>query len=76
MISQTFFRARENGKQIGRVAGRTYETKKSKDMKKKILELSKDFNGSLQDIEIIPMLGIARNTYYKYKRELKLAPLV
>ena len=40
-------------------------------MKKQILQLSKDFNGSLPDTELMKELGIARNTYYKYKRELR-----
>ena len=31
---------------------------------------SKDFGGSLNDVECIRMIGIARGSYYKYKREL------
>lgn len=63
--------ARLNGKQIGRQAGKKVITKKEKESKIKILELSKDFNGDNKDIDIIKMLGINRNTYYKYKRELQ-----
>ena len=51
-------------------AGQTYETKKSKACKADIRRLSRDFDGSLSDMDVIKYLGIARNSYYKYKREL------
>jgi len=63
--------ARLNGKQIGRPKGTAKETKKSKDAKQYILDYSKDFNGYLKDTDIIRMLNISRNSYYKYKAELK-----
>ena len=50
--------------------GNTYETRKSVDMKRRIRELSKDFDGTLTDTKAIEYLGIARNTYYKYKRQI------
>ena len=50
--------------------GQTYETKKSKACKADIRRLSRDFDGSLSDMDVIKYLGIARNSYYKYKREL------
>ena len=59
-------------KQIGRVAGRKVETKKSKETKEKIRKLSKDFDGSLTDKEILELLNVTRNSYYKYKREMQL----
>lgn len=62
--------ARLNGKQIGRIAGARVTTKKSIHAKAVIQKHSKDFNGSLTDKELIRLLGIARNTYYKYKQEL------
>lgn len=62
--------AKANGSQVGRAKGDTFETKKSIEMKEKIKKLSKDFNGTLKDTEIMELLGIARNTYYKYKREM------
>ena len=62
--------ARLNGKQIGRLDGRTYETNKSKKMKGMIRKMSKDFEGNMKDVEIIEVLKIARNSYYKYKREM------
>lgn len=63
--------ARAKGKQIGRATGTKVETKKAKASKERILELSKDFNGTNTDIEVMSILGLARNTYYKYKAELK-----
>lgn len=63
--------ARKNGKQIGQVRGRKLVTKKSIEMKKLIMKHSKDFNGSLNDIDCMRLTGLSRNTYYKYKRELK-----
>ncbi len=63
--------ARLNGKQIGQKPGNKLNTKKEAPAKDKILKYSKDFNGSLPDLECIKLIGISRNTYYKYKRELK-----
>ena len=40
-------------------------------MKERIRELSKDFAGSNTDAEVMAITKLARNTYYKYKRELK-----
>lgn len=63
--------ARAKGKQIGRATGTKVETKKAKECKQRIFELSKDFKGSNTDIEVMKILGIARNSYYKYKAQLK-----
>lgn len=57
-------------KQIGQKKGTKLTTKKSVEMKKLILEKSKDFNGSNNDIDCMKLTGLSRNTYYKYKREL------
>lgn len=62
--------ARINGKQIGRVRGTKVYTKKAEMSKKKIARLSKTFGGNNTDKDLIAMLGIDKNTYYKYKREL------
>lgn len=62
--------ARLKGKQIGRKAGIKLDTKKSKNTKPLIKKYSKFFDGTLKDKEVIKLLGIAPNTYYKYKREL------
>jgi len=64
-------RAQAAGKQVGRAAGAKVETKKAKAMKVKIMEMSKDFKGHNNDIEVMKITGLARGTYYKYKRELK-----
>ena len=63
--------ARLNGKQIGQPKGAKLTTKKSIEAKEVILKRSKDFNGDLSDLEVMKLTGVARGTYYKYKRELK-----
>lgn len=63
--------ARLNGKQIGQKKGNKLITKKSIESKKQIQKHSKDFNGSLSDIDCMKLTGLSRNTFYKYKRELK-----
>jgi DNA invertase Pin-like site-specific DNA recombinase len=63
--------ARLNGKQIGRKTGDKLTTKKSIASKAIILKRSKDFGGNLTDTEMMKLTGLSRNTYYKYKRELK-----
>lgn len=63
--------ARLNGKQIGAVAGKKLITKKSIVAKEQIKKYSKDFCGTLDDLEVMKLADLSRNTYYKYKRELK-----
>lgn len=63
--------ARLNGKQIGQRQGAKLTTKKSIAAKEIILRHSKDFGGTLADGEVMTLTGLARNTFYKYKRELK-----
>jgi len=63
--------AKLNGKQVGRIQGKKYATKKELAAKEIILKNSKDFNGSNTDAEVIKIAGISRNSYYKYKAELK-----
>lgn len=67
--------ARSNGKTLGRKPGAIIESKKAKKAKKLIMKHSKDFGGSLTDKEAMVLIGVSRNTYYKYKRELRLAEL-
>lgn len=62
--------ARLNGKQIGLEKGTKLTTKKSIEAKEQIKKYSKDFNGSLKDVEVMKLIGISRNSYYKYKKEL------
>ena len=63
--------AKLNGKQIGRVQGQKYTTKKELAAKEIILKNSKDFNGTNSDSEVMKIAGISRNSFYKYKKELK-----
>ena len=63
--------ARIAGKQIGRKKGVSVETRKEREAKAIIKKHSIEFGGSLSDKEVITLAKISRNTYYKYKRELK-----
>ena len=63
--------ARLEGKQIGRITGKKYTSAKEKKYKPEILRLSKDFNGTNTDAEVMAFTGLSRGSYYKYKRELK-----
>ncbi|MBQ8617042.1 MAG: recombinase family protein [Clostridia bacterium] len=62
--------ARINGKQIGQMQGAKLITQKSIRAKEEILKHSKSFGGSLNDLDCIKLAGVAKNTFYKYKREL------
>ena len=70
-ISQGMREAKKNGTQIGLSKGTSLTTKKSIDCKAIIQKHSKDCGGSLEDPEVIKLCGCSRNSYYKYKRELK-----
>lgn len=64
--------AKLNGKKVGRVKGETVTTKKNVAAKRVISKHSIDFGGTLTDKEVMQMIGaISRNSYYKYKKELK-----
>ena len=63
--------ARLNGKQIGQKQGAKLNVKKAAKAKEIILKHSKDFDGTLSDPEVIKLAGISRNSYYKYKNELR-----
>ena len=63
--------ARLNGKQVGRKSGAKVKVKKEVPAKGIIRKHSKDFGGTLTDPECIQLAKISRNTYYKYKREIK-----
>ena len=58
-------------KQIGGVSGKKLTTKKSIEKKAEILKHSVDFGGTLNDVDCMKLTGLSRNTFYKYKRELK-----
>lgn len=59
------------GKQIGGVTGKPLVVKKALPAKKLIRKYSRDFNGSLSDSECIKLIGVSRNTFYKYKGQLR-----
>lgn len=63
--------ARLHGKQIGGQTGRKLNVKKAAPAKEQIRKYSRDFNGTLNDTNCMKLIGLARNTYYKYKREMK-----
>ena len=44
--------------------------KKEAPAKEQIRRLSRSFEGNLSDLECMKLIGISRNTYYKYKREM------
>ena len=50
--------------------GTKLTTKKSIQAKEIIKKYSKDFDGTLKDIDVIKLAGISRNSYYKYKAEI------
>jgi DNA invertase Pin-like site-specific DNA recombinase len=53
--------------------GAKLTVKKAEPAKAIILKHSKDFNGQLTDKEVCTLAGISRNTFYKYKAELRAA---
>lgn len=63
--------ARLAGKQIGQQAGRKLNVKKQAMAKEIIRKHSKDFDGTLSDADVIKLAGISRNSFYKYKGELR-----
>ena len=62
--------AKLEGKHVGGVKGKKLNVKKAIVAKSKIQELSKDFDGTLNDIDLMAVVGVSRNTFYKYKREI------
>ena len=63
--------AKRDGKTLGRKPGTKLTTKKSIAAKEAILKHAKAFGGTLSDSEVQKLAGISRNSYYKYKAELK-----
>ena len=63
--------ARAAGKQIGQRQGAKLEVKKAAAAKAIIRQHSKAFGGSLSDPECMKLAGCSRNSFYKYKAELK-----
>ena len=71
-ISQGMREAKRSGVHIGLTKGTTLTTKKSIECKAIIKKHSKDFGGSLEDPDVIKLCGCSRNSYYKYKKEIKI----
>ena len=69
--SEGMRKAKQRGSRIGTEKGRILVTKKSLAVKEQIRKHCKTFGGSLSDSECMRMTGVSRNTYYKYKREIK-----
>ncbi len=64
--------ARLEGKQIGQKRGNKLKVKKATRAKEIIKKYSKTFGGDLNDEECMKLAKVSRNTYYKYKNELKM----
>ena len=69
--SEGLLTAKLNGKRVGTPKGAKLTTKKSVKAKEIIIKYSKAFNGSLEDADVIKLAEISRNTFYKYKREIR-----
>lgn len=63
--------ARGKGKQIGQQRGRKLHIKKREPAMEGIRRHSRDFDGTLTDVETLKLLNISRNTYYKYKKMMR-----
>ena len=63
--------ARLAGKQIGQKKGAKLTTKKEVAAKEVIRKHCSAFGGLLSDQETMKLAGVSKNTYYKYKREIK-----
>ena len=64
--------SKRNGNQIGLAKGTTLVTDKERKSKEIIKKHATDFGGTLSDKEVMTLCNISRNTYYKYKRAIKL----
>ena len=70
-ISEGLREAKKTGSRIGLLKGTTLTTKKEKECSALIIKHSKDFNGTLDDKDVIKLCGCSRNSFYKYKNMLK-----
>ena len=71
-ISQGMRESKKNGKKIGLSKGTTLTTEKSIKCKEIIKKHALEFGGTLSDKDVMTLCKISRNSYYKYKKELKL----
>ena len=70
-ISQGMRESKNNGIRIGLPKGTILTTAKSIKCKEIIMKHSKDFGGTLEDPDVITLCACSKNSYYKYKKELK-----
>ena len=70
-ISEGLRESRRSGKVFGMPLGAKIETRKAVECKAIIRKHSKDFGGTLEDPDVIKLCGCNRNSYYKYKKEIK-----
>ncbi|MFR4518197.1 MAG: hypothetical protein ACLT4J_14530 [Dorea sp.] len=62
--------AKLNGKQVGHRKGDGFKPRKPE--KPSVISTHcKAFGGTLDDAECMKLTGLARNTYYKYKRQIR-----
>lgn len=64
-------KAKNNGKKLGQSKGAKLITKKSIEAKNIIKKYNIDFDGEMSDKETIKLANISRNSFYKYKKELR-----
>ena len=69
--SEGIRKAQRDGKIIGRKTGTVIETAKAKAAKEIIRKHCREFGGSLNDEECRQLTGTARNSFYKYKRQIR-----
>ncbi|KIR02533.1 hypothetical protein P261_01348 [Lachnospiraceae bacterium TWA4] len=66
--------AKRKGKLVGGAGhqSKTLNIKKKEPAKEQIRQKSKTFGGAYTDKDLIKIIGIAPNTYYKYKNEIRM----
>lgn len=71
-IKEGIKQRKKSGKPVGAECHKTKTrtSKKQEERIQKIKELSKDFDGNQTDKQVIELLRMGRNTYYKYKKIL------
>lgn len=69
-IREGMLTAKLEGKPIGVQPGTKRETKKGQAVRDCIKKYSKDFGGTLKDMDVIKLAGCSNKTYYTYKKEL------
>lgn len=69
--SQGIAVAKINGKQIGRIKGKTYKTKRGDKLKANLQKHHRAFEGTMTDEEFISTFKCGKSTFYKYKGDLR-----